>query len=140
MIKEVMFYQAVCDICGNVDDGGEFSAWSTADDARMVAVEADWIEIQVRVPTTTPRGSNIYVVTRDGHEPFLERSILICPSHAERHHRGWCSTCEEDIDESGWAFSFAPNGGEAIVQRCRNGHPNAIDLVPEPHVSEEGTR
>ena len=48
MIREVTYYQAVCDRCGHVDDDPEFggcSAWSDADSARSVALESDWVEI-----------------------------------------------------------------------------------------------
>lgn len=134
MIKAVTFFQAQCDICGNLDDGGEYSAWISPENARTVAIqEAEWVEIKVRAPSTTPRGPHVYVVSREGQKPSLERSILIC-ERAGHHGTDWCQACEDDLDESGWAFSFAPNGGEAIVQTCPAGHSNAIDLTSESAV------
>lgn len=131
MIKEVVFYQAQCDVCGALDDGGEFSAWAAADDARTVACDAEWTEFQVKVPTTTPRGSNIYIVTRDGQEPFLERSILVCGAHTgDGVH--WCAKCEDDLNEDEWSVSVR---GDQISQTCPNRHLNEIRFAnPETHV------
>ena len=45
-IREVTYYQAVCDgPCGQVDDGGEWSAWSAPDGAKAAAEDAGWVTI-----------------------------------------------------------------------------------------------
>lgn len=126
MIREVTYYQAQCDVCGAVDDGGEFSAWSEPDDARMTAVDAEWTEIEVPVPNDAESGE-IYRYTPEGRTPYNVRSILLC-----RDHVGdgvfWCSTCEDDLDESQWALV---EGEEAIMQVCSGGHENTIRLGGE---------
>lgn len=125
MIKEVTYYQAQCDVCGYIDAEGEFSAWMDPDQARMTAVDANWIEIEVQAHSTA-EGGHIYIVKREGQAPYRERSILICYAHdgAGIH---WCATCEDDLDESKW--TLWPTGNR-ISQTCQNRHENRIDLLP----------
>lgn len=40
-IKEVTYYQAVCDCCGAVDDGGDYSAHADEDAALESAIDSD---------------------------------------------------------------------------------------------------
>lgn len=125
MIKEIVYYQAQCDVCGYVDAEGEFSAWADPDSARMAAVDAEWTEIEV-LAASHAEGGHVYIVKREGQTPYRERSILLCHDH---HGDGidWCKTCEDDLDESNWALW--PNGNR-ISQTCPNRHENRIDLLP----------
>jgi hypothetical protein len=41
-VKEITYYQAVCDRCGKVDDEGEYSAYSDPGYAIEVAQDGDW--------------------------------------------------------------------------------------------------
>lgn len=39
MIREVTYYQAVCDRCGKADDQGEYTAWGDRESALTVALD-----------------------------------------------------------------------------------------------------
>lgn len=122
-IRPVTYYQAVCDRCGHVNDGGDYSAWSDIDEARMDAVEAGWTELSVRVPSTTPMAAPSYIVRPGGKgEGHLERSFLVCEDHT---YVGSCARCDDDLDEYGWAI---PTHSSALVQTCPSGHINTIKL------------
>lgn len=128
MIREVTYYQAVCDVCGAVDDGGEFSAWADPDSARMSALDGDdWTEVEAAVlPGIT--GPAVYKISGDlDQPPRCIRSILIC---AEHHGDGveWCRDCDEDLPEDAW--NMTPDGH--AEQACPNGHWNAITPRENP--------
>ncbi|MFD3594300.1 hypothetical protein ACFWU5_16375 [Nocardia sp. NPDC058640] len=43
MIREVTYYQAICDKCGvSAHEGGDFSAWADATNALAEAEGCDW--------------------------------------------------------------------------------------------------
>ena len=48
-IREVTYYQAICDGCEKEHDGDDYSAWSCADGAREAAFESDWVQVQDRL-------------------------------------------------------------------------------------------
>ncbi|ALJ19556.1 hypothetical protein [Microbacterium sp. No. 7] len=124
MIKEAIYYQAQCDVCGTVDDGGTYSAYLEPDHARMAAVDsAEWTEIEVRV-SDDAEGGEIYTYAPDGQAPFKKRSILICQGH-NGAGIGWCSTCEDDLDEATWVITA---DGRTILQTCPNRHLNTVTL------------
>lgn len=132
MIREVTYYQAQCDRCGMVDDGGDFSAWSEADSARMSSCDSGWNEIEVRVPDSA-EGASIYRHTpMSGDAPYSSRSILLC-ENCQGNGVAWCWRCEDDLDEAKWAVTI---GGDAIVNTCPNLHPNTLILdSPDPRPS-----
>lgn len=41
-VQEVTYYQAVCDLCGNVDNEGDFSAWADCQSALDAAGNSEW--------------------------------------------------------------------------------------------------
>lgn len=128
MIREVTYYQAVCDVCGRVDDGREFSSWSDPDSARMSALDGDdWTEVEARCPDTET-GGHIYQVTPiDGSQSYSSRSILICPEHPGDGVQ-WCRDCDDDLAEDAW--NMTPDGH--AEQACPNGHWNAITPKENP--------
>lgn len=93
MIREVTYYQAVCDACGYTNDEGEYAAWSSDGGALDDALASDWIELG---------------------------NVLLCERHVGK---GWCSTCEDDLNENGWT-----RGGGELIQTCSQGHLNTIHL------------
>ena len=118
MIQPVTYYQAVCDICGTVDDDGEYSAWANEDTARMSAVDCGWTELTVpALPGTS--GPSVYRVQRTlDSPPIVERSILICEDHpGDGLH--WCATCDDALDPKAWQ----PNLRQQL-QVCANNHRN----------------
>lgn len=122
MIQPVTYYQAVCDVCGTVDDDGEYSAWGDPDTARMSAVDVGWTELTVpALPGTS--GPSVYRVQRSlDSPPVVERSILVCEAHSgDGLH--WCATCDEDLDPKAWQPHFGP-----IIQACPNQHRNVVRL------------
>lgn len=125
-IRSVTYYQAACDKCGHVDDGGEFSAWVDPDQARMAALDCGWTELEVRVPDTES-GPSIYAVIPggpgSGNPTHRERSILLCEDHTGDGVT-WCARCEDDLDESAWTLN--PTG--ELVQKCPNDHLNTITI------------
>lgn len=123
MIREVTYYQAQCDKCGTVDDGGEFSAWSEPDHARMTATDSCWFEIGVDAPSRM-EGANVYTYTPEGKPSYKRLSILLCES-CQGDGVLWCEKCEDDLDEAGWALWPS---GKRISQTCPNGHGNHIDM------------
>ena len=44
-IREVTYYQAVCDGCEKVHDYGEYAAWSCADGAFDAAIDCEWVKV-----------------------------------------------------------------------------------------------
>lgn len=128
MIREVTYYQAQCDVCGHVYDGGEYSAWYDPDSARMSALdEDDWIEVEARCPDTEDGGSIYRRTPIDGGQPYSCRSILICTEH---HGDGvqWCRVCDEDLPEVAWNIG---DSGDAELA-CINGHLNTITAKENP--------
>ena len=123
-IREVTYYQAKCDMCGVVDNEGDYSAWADADSARMEATGSEWTEIEVTVSDDVT-GAAVYRVSREGQEPFNQLSVLICRDHTG-YGIHWCATCEEDLDESGWTHIAQD---DAIGNVCPEGHANFISLA-----------
>lgn len=123
MIREVTYYQAQCDRCGTVDDGGEFSAWIEPDHARMTATDSCWIEIEVDAPSGA-EGANVYTYTPEGKPSYKRLSILLCES-CQGDGIQWCAKCEDDLDEAKW--TLWPSGNR-ISQTCPNRHENRIDM------------
>lgn len=125
MIAAVTYYQAVCDVCGYVDEDGEYSAYSDPDTARMTALDYAWAEILV--PSETNAGLDVYTFRSwDGGAPRYERSILLCQKHTGDGVL-WCAICEEDLDERGWTLQ----GLTVLTQTCSEGHVSTISLRSE---------
>lgn len=126
MIRDVTYYQAQCDRCGSVDDGGDFSAWGEAEFARMAALNGGWAEIDVRVANGA-RGSNIHAVTPlSGDSTHLIRSILLCTS-CQGDGVDWCAQCEADLEGTKWAITSRHQ--RAIENTCPDGHRNTISFA-----------
>lgn len=99
-IRSVTYYQAVCDICGTVDDGGDYSAFSASETAQINATECtEWREI-------TWRGGD----------------YLVCNDHSG-DGVDWCAACDDDLDLDGWSLV-----GGVLVQSCENGHESRIEV------------
>lgn len=128
MIREVTYYQAVCDVCGAVDDGGEFSAFSDPDTARMGATDSsEWTELEVPVPPGAS-GPGVYEYRLPGRPPRRARSVLVCCSHSGDGIQ-WCARCDGDLDEAGWSLA---DDGTSLTSRCACGYLNVAWLDPEP--------
>lgn len=100
LIKEVTYYQAVCDSCGLVDDQGEYTAWSERDHARLSAVEAEWL-----------------VLTEANGNEFL-----VCELGCRGEGADWCKTCDDELRNDGWKVRIPGT----ISQLCPNEHLNTI--------------
>jgi hypothetical protein len=86
-IKEVSFYVAECDRCGEKHDHYEFSAWSDHGQARDVAVDDGWFDrdrlVRLEPPSEEfPRGRGFY-----------ETVELVCPD---------CQTCDVCGSKDAW--------------------------------------
>lgn len=128
MIREVTYHQAVCDVCGRVDEGGEFSASADPDSARMAALGwGDWIEIEARCPDSEDGGSIYRATPLNGGQPYSYRSILICTEHPGDGVLR-CRDCDEDLPEDAWNIG---DSGDAELA-CINGHWNAVTPKETP--------
>lgn len=103
-IHEVTYYQAKCDLCGEIcDDYGEHSAWS--DPKHVFENLPDWTAIR------TITGQEFHIC--DTHQPA---GIT------------WCQACDGELNTDNWLPRDT-----GLTQRCQHcKYPNNITLNARP--------
>lgn len=88
-IREVTFYQAVCDRCGSPHDDGEYSAWDDGSLAIEAAADYGWFGRTKVVASSPPDEKNPFGRT------ILETVEVVCDS---------CATCDVCGEKGAYEF------------------------------------